>query len=217
VEAFMVRSHPRWHAAKHLVDSGRLGTLRTIAAHFSYARKGGDNIRSKVEWGGGALLDIGCYPVMMSRYLYGCEPLEVMATIDRDAEFGIDALASAILRFPTGTATFTCSGELALRQSMQLTGTKGYLDIPVPFNPSETLPTELVFDDGRDLAGGGAERIAFPVVNQFVAQADAFADAIEGRAGPPVTLEDSIANLAVLDALFRSGETGRWEPPLAQR
>jgi len=213
VEAFMVRSHPRWHAAKHVVESGRIGSLRTIAAHFSYARKGGENIRSKVEWGGGAILDIGCYPVMMSRWMFGCEPLEVMCTIDRDAEFGIDALASAILRFPTGLATFTCSGELALRQSMQLMGTTGFIDIPVPFNPSETLPTELVLDDGRDLAGSGAQRIAFSVVNQFAAQGDAFADAVEGRAGVAVTLEDSIANMAVLDALFRSGASGRWERP----
>jgi predicted dehydrogenase len=136
-----------------------------------------------------------------------------MATIDRDVEFGIDALASAMLRFPTGTATFTCSGELALRQSMQLMGTTGFIDVPVPFNPSETVPTELVVDDGRDLMGSGAEHIAFPVVNQFVAQGDAFADAVEGRAVAPVTLEDSIANMAVLDALFRSGESGRWETP----
>ncbi len=215
VEAFMVRSHPRWHAAKQLVDSGRIGRLRTIAAHFSYARKGGENIRSKVEWGGGAILDIGCYPVMLSRWLFDSEPLDVIATIDRDREFGIDALASVILRFPSGTATFSCSGELALRQSMQLMGTTGFIDVPVPFNPSEIGPTVLVVDDGRDLVGGGAERIAFPAANQFAAQGDAFVDAIEGKAPAPVTLEDSIANMAVLDALFRSGASGRWEQPLA--
>ena len=212
-EAFMVRSHPRWHAAKSLVNSGRIGALRMVNGHFSYAMKSATNIRSKVEWGGGALLDIGCYPIALSRWLFDAEPMDVMATIDRDPEFGVDRYVAGILRFANGTASFTCSGQLALAQSMQLFGTTGRIDVDVPFNPSETVPTRLVIDDGRDLQGGGMETIAFAPCNQFALQADAFVDAIQGRGTVPVSLEDSIANMTVLDALFRSAETGRWEAP----
>ena len=212
-EAFMVRSHPRWHAAKSLVNAGRIGALRMVNGHFSYSRKDGTNIRSKVEWGGGALLDIGCYPIALSRWLFDAEPIDVMATIDRDPEFGVDRYVAGVLRFANGTASFTCSGQLALAQSMQLFGTTGRIDVDVPFNPSETVPTRLVIDDGRDLQGGGMETIAFAPCNQFALQADAFVDAIQGRGTVPVSLEDSIANMTVLDALFRSAETGRWEAP----
>ena len=213
-EAFMVRSHPRWHAAKALVTSGRIGELRMVSGHFSYAKKGATNIRSKVEWGGGALLDIGCYPIALARWLFDAEPIAVMATIDRDPEFGVDRHVAGILRFTAGTAAFSCSGQLALAQSMQILGTAARIEIDVPFNPSETVPTKLVIDDGRDLQGGGMETIMFDPCNQFAVQADAFVDAIQSRVAVPVSLEDSIANMTVLDALFRSAETGRWEVPL---
>ena len=212
-EAFMVRSHPRWHAAKSLVDAGRIGSLRMINGHFSYSKKDGTNIRSKIEWGGGALLDIGCYPIALSRWLFDAEPVDVMATVDRDPEFGVDRYVAGILRFANGTASFTCSGQLALAQSMQLLGTLGRIDVDLPFNPSETVPTRLVIDDGRDLHGGGAETVSFDPCNQFVLQTDAFVAAIHGLGTVPVALEDSIANMTVLDALFRSAETGRWETP----
>ncbi len=212
-EAFMVRSHPRWHAVKALVDEGRIGTLETISAHFSYARKTAENIRSKPQWGGGALMDIGCYPVFMSRWMYGAEPTSVMAMMDRDAETGVDKLVSAMLRFPTGTAQFTVGGQLVLHQQLQLFGTAGVINVEVPFNPPEETPTCVVVDDGRDLAGSGAERIDFPAVNQFVEQAESMAAAIRGTGAAPVSLENSIGNMAVLDALVRSAASGRWEQP----
>lgn len=212
-EAFMVRSHPRWHAVKSLIAAGRIGELRMVSGHFSYAKKGAENIRSKVEWGGGALLDIGCYPIAVSRWLFDAEPIDVMATIDRDPEFGVDRHVAGILRFANGTASFTCSGQLALAQSMQILGTGARIDVDVPFNPPETVPTRLVLDDGRDLHGGGMETIAFEPCNQFALQGDAFVDAIRGRGVAPVSLESSIANMTVIDALFRSAESGRREVP----
>lgn len=212
-EAFMVRSHPRWHAVKSLIAAGRIGELRMVSGHFSYAKKGAENIRSKVEWGGGALLDIGCYPIAVSRWLFDAEPIDVMATIDRDPEFGVDRHVAGILRFANGTASFTCSGQLALAQSMQILGTGARIDVDVPFNPPETVPTRLVLDDGRDLHGGGMETIAFEPCNQFALQGDAFVDAIRGRGVAPVSLESSIANMTVIDALFRSAESGRREAP----
>jgi len=212
-EAFMVRSHPRWHAAKALVASGRIGELRMVSGHFSYAQKSATNVRNTAEWGGGALLDIGCYPIALSRWLYGAEPIDVMATIDRDPEYGVDRYVAGILRFANGTASFTCSGQLVLAQSMQLFGTVARIDVPVPFNPAEAVPTKLAIDDGRDLEGGGMETMLFDPCNQFALQGDVFVDAIHGRGIVPVSLEDSIANMAVIDALFRSAETGRWESP----
>ncbi len=210
-EAFMVRSHPRWHRAKALAHDGTIGALRAISGHFSYPHKDATNIRSRVEWGGGALLDIGIYPLALSRWLFDAEPTEVLATLDRNPETGVDALLAAIVRFPTGLATFTCSGELVLHQSMLLFGTTGRIEVPVPFNPSETARTPLIIDDGRDLQGAGRTVLKTPVVNQFVEQIDAFAGAIRGERDVPVSLEDSLANMRAIDALFRSAESGRWE------
>ncbi len=212
-EAFMVRSHPRWHRVKALAHDGSIGTLRAISGHFSYPHKDETNIRNRVEWGGGALLDIGIYPLALSRWLFNTEPTMVMATIDRNPDTGVDALVAAIVRFPTGTATFTCSGELVLHQSMQVLGTTGRIEVPVPFNPSETSSTLLIVDDGRDLHGAGRTELQIPIVNQFVAQIDAFVGAIRGERVIPVALEDSIANMRALDALFRSAESGMWEEP----
>ncbi len=216
-EAFMVRSHPRWHTVKAMLGDGRIGPLQTMSAHFSYARKGAENIRSRPDWGGGALMDIGCYPVLIARWMYDAEPTAVMASIDRDPDFGVDRLVSAILRFPEGTAQFTVGGQLVLHQQLHLFGTRGFIAVDVPFNPPEDSPTRIVIDDGRDLAGSGAETILVPSANQFVLQVEAFADAVAGRAALPFRLEDSVANMAVLDALVRSGVSGRWEAPAPSR
>jgi predicted dehydrogenase len=213
-EAFMVRTQPRWIRARELALSGRIGDLRLIAGHFSYFRRDAADIRSHIDWGGGALLDIGCYPITLSRWLYRAEPEAVIATIERDPDLRIDRLCSALLRFPSGQATFSCAGQLVAHQRMELFGTRGRIDIEIPFNARPDRPSRLIVDDGRDLNGGGAETIEFPGVNQYTLQGDAFADAVRGTGSVPVTLEDAIANMAVIDALFRSAESGRWETPL---
>jgi len=212
-EAFMVRSHPRWDAVRKILESGRIGELRVVSAHFSYFKKDESNIRSRADWGGGALLDIGCYPILLSRVLFQTEPISVMATIDRNPITHVDAVVSAMLRFPDGTANFTCAGELVLHQRMELLGTAGRIDVPVPFNPPEELPTAIVIDDGRDLVGSGAATTMIDVANQFVLQGDAFVRAIRGEAPFPMSLEDSVANMSVIDALFRSAASGTWETP----
>jgi predicted dehydrogenase len=212
-EAFMVRTQPRWIKVRELTAAGRIGDLRLVSGHFSYFPRDAEDIRNRVEWGGGALLDIGCYPVTLSRWLFGAEPEAVIATIERDPEMWIDRLTSAILRFPSGQATFSCGGQLAAHQHMQLFGTRGRIDVEIPFNPPPTHESRLIVDDGSDLRGGGAEIVEFPAVNQYTVQGDHFSDAVRGRGSVPVTLEDAIANMAVIDALFRSAETGRWEAP----
>jgi predicted dehydrogenase len=111
-EAFMVRTHPQWHAVRELVASGRIGELRLVVGHFSYYRRDPADIRSRAEWGGGALMDIGCYPVMLSRWIFGAEPIDVVAALERDPDLGVDRLASGILRVPAGQARLPCAGQL---------------------------------------------------------------------------------------------------------
>lgn len=212
-EAFMVRTHPRWHAVRELVAAGRIGDLKLVSGHFSYYRRDPQDIRSRVDWGGGVLLDVGCYPTTLSRWLFGDEPDEVVGVLERDPEMGIDRLVSALLRFPSGQASFTCGGQLVPYQRMQLLGTQGRIEVEIPFNAPDDQPCRIFVDDGRDLVGGGIETIDFPAVDQYELQADRFSEAVRGLGRVPVPLEDSISNMAVLDALFRSAETGRWEKP----
>ena len=211
-EAFMVRAHPQWHAVRELVREGRIGELRLVTGHFSYYRVDAADIRSRVEWGGGALMDIGCYPVMLARWLYGAEPLEVIAMIERDPTLGVDRLASGMLRFARGQATFTCSGQLVNHQRMQLFGTTGRIAVDVPFSPPPDRAAHVHVDDGGELGGTGTA-IALEAADQFALQADRFAEAVRGVGEVPVPLEDAVGNMAVLDALFRSAESGRWEAP----
>lgn len=210
-EAFMVRSHPQWLHVRDLVRAGRIGDLGLITGHFSYTRRDPADVRNRVEYGGGVLLDIGCYPIMLSRWLFASEPTDVVAFIDRDPEFGVDRLTSGLLRFPNGQASFTTGGHLALHQSLHLYGTTGRIHVEIPFNPAPNRTSRVIVDDGRDLVGGGASLVEFPAVDQFALQCDRFADAVRGQAAAVIGLDDAVANMAVIDALFRSAESGRVE------
>lgn len=210
-EAFMVRTHPRWTATRELVQAGRIGDLRLINGHFTYFKRDADNVRSNPEWGGGALLDIGCYPITMSRWLFGEEPIEVVGQLEFDPDMHIDRVGSALLHFPSGQAAFTFGGQVALHQQMNIFGTRGHLAVDVPFNPPHDRPSRIVLDDGRDLVGGGSEVFTFAPINQFTLQATRFAEAVRGTARVAVPLSDSINNMRVIDAIFRSAKTRNWE------
>ncbi|HEX3532821.1 MAG TPA: Gfo/Idh/MocA family oxidoreductase, partial [Gemmatimonadaceae bacterium] len=211
-EAFMVRTHPQWLKVKEIIASGRIGDLRLISGHFSYYRRDPADVRSRVEWGGGALLDIGCYPITMSRWLFGAEPTEVIGLIDRDPQMKIDRLTSGLLRFERGQATFSCAMQLVAFQAVQIFGTEGR--IAASFHATPRDASRIYVDDGSDLiGGGGVETITFQPVDQFTIQANRFSRAIRGVGTVPVSLEDAIGNMAVIDALFRSAESGRWERP----
>jgi len=212
-EAFMVRAHPQWETVRGLIDAGRIGDLRLVVGHFSYYRRDFDDIRSRVEFGGGALMDIGCYPITLSRWLFRAEPLDVIAQIERDPEMEVDRLASGLLRFADGQASFTCSGQLVPHQRMQIFGTRARIDVEIPFNAPPDSACRIYLDGGGDLAGRGRETIELPIVDQYTLQGDRFSDAIRGIGQVPVGLEESIGNMAVIDALFRSAETRRWEVP----
>jgi predicted dehydrogenase len=214
-EAFMVRTHPQWQMVRELVQSGRIGELRLINCQFSYFKGDPKNIRNRIEYGGGGLLDIGCYPITLSRWLFQAEPLAVVALMERDPELEIDRLTSAMLRFPSGQATFSCATQLAPYQRLHVHGTRARIEIEIPFNAPPDRPCRIFIDDGRAVFGSGIETVEFPVVDQYTVQADHFSRAVRGLEAVPVGLEDAIANMAVIDAVFRSAETGRWENVMA--
>jgi predicted dehydrogenase len=213
-EAFMVQTHPQWMRIIELVRLGRIGELRSVVGTFSYFKLEADNIRNIREFGGGGLMDIGCYPIKTSRMVFGVEPLRVSAAITRDPRFGsIDILTSAILEFPSGHCIFTCSTQLAGQQSMRFYGTTGYIEPEIPFNATPGGTSRIYIDDCRDLVGGGRVTEEFPACDQYTIQGDLFARAIREGGQPPVPLEDAVRNMAVIDAVFRSADSGRWESP----
>lgn len=212
-EAFMVRTHPQWTKVRELILNKRIGDLQAIIGFFSYFNGDKSNIRNKIETGGGALMDIGCYCINISRFITGEEPSRVSALIERDAETRIDKLTSAILYFPKYQSSFTCSTQLVPYQRMQFFGTKGRIEVEIPFNiPSET-PTRIFIDDGTDLYGANFKTIEIPAANQYKIQGDLFSQTILENSEQAVSLEDSFKNMAVIDAVFRSGESGNWEIP----
>jgi predicted dehydrogenase len=208
-EAFMVRTHPQWLRTRELIREGRIGELRAIVGVFSYFNRDAKNVRNNPEWGGGGLLDIGCYPITMSRFMYGAEPLRVSGVLERDPEFGTDRLASAILEFSSGQAVFTCSTQMVPYQRMQFLGTKGRIEIEVPFNAPPNKATRIFVDDGSDVGGAGIKIETIPACDQYTIQGDVFSKAILEDREVPVPLEDAIANMAVIDAIFRSAESGK--------
>jgi predicted dehydrogenase len=212
-EAFMVRTHPQWLRARALVQSGRIGELRAITGVFSYFNRDASNVRNVAEWGGGGLMDIGCYPITASRFVYDEEPTRVIGLIERDPDFKTDRLTSAMMEFPSGQATFTCSTQMVAYQRMQFLGTKGRIEIEIPFNAPPDQETRILIDDGRDVFGGGITTETFPICDQYTIQGDVFSRAVLGQMEVPVPLENAIANMAVIEAVFRSAESGRWEKP----
>jgi predicted dehydrogenase len=212
-EAFMVRTHPQWLRTHELIDSGRIGELHSVIGFFSYFNRDPTNIRNNPHYGGGALMDIGCYPIYTSRFVFDEEPSRVLGLIENDPEMKIDRLTSAILDFPSGQSTFTCSMQLVPYQRMQFLGSKGRIEIEIPFNSPVDRPSRIFIDDGRDLLGSGLTTESIPACDQYTIQGDAFSKAVREGGEVPVPLEDSVENMAVIEAIFRSAESGKWERP----
>jgi predicted dehydrogenase len=212
-EAFMVRAHPQWLGVRELVRAGRIGTLRAVAGFFSYFNEDPANVRNVPRYGGGGLYDIGCYPITIARYLFEAEPVRVTGVLDLDPRFGTDRLASGVMEFSGGHAIFTCSTQAVPYQRVQAIGTRGRIEVEIPFNAPPDRACRVFVDDGSDLAGAGAEVVTFEVCDQYTLQGDLFSQAIlEGRA-VPLPIEDALAQSRVIAAVFRSAESGRWEAP----
>jgi predicted dehydrogenase len=212
-EAFMIRCAPQWARLRELLNQGRVGELRSIVGFFSYFNIDPANIRNQVESGGGALMDIGCYLVHASRVAFGQEPIRVVARIDRDPQLHTDRLTSAILDFPAGQSIFTCSTQLVPYQRIHFLGTRGRIEIEIPFNAPTDRPTRLFIDDGGDLSGKSITTETFPSCDQYKLQGDVFSRAILENGEVPVSVEDAIRNMAVIEAIFQSAKSGQWEAP----
>jgi predicted dehydrogenase len=212
-EAFMIQVHPQWRRTVELARAGRIGELRFAIGAFGYYNDNSANIRHVREWGGGGLLDVGCYPIKASRMVFGEEPARVSGTVARHPDTGVDTLASAILEYPSGHCVFSCGMLVAGNQSMAFHGTKGRIEIEVPYNARPGGISRIRIDDGRDPFGGGLEIEEIAACDQYTLQGDAFSLAIRTGSPPPVPLEDSVRNMAVIDAVFRAAGSGRWETP----
>jgi predicted dehydrogenase len=209
-EAFMVKTHPQWLRTQEIIRCGGIGELRAIVGVFSYFNRDPKNVRHKVEWGGGGLLDIGCYPITMSRFIFGEEPVRVTGVLERDPDFRTDRLTSAILEFPSGQSIFACGTQTAFFQRMHFLGTSGRVEIEIPWNAPNDRPCRIFISD---VQGATTKVEEFPIIDQYTIQGDEFSRAVRGEREVPVPVEDAIQNMAVIEAIFKAADSGKWERP----
>jgi predicted dehydrogenase len=205
MEAFMYRFHPQWQQARQIVNEGKIGQLRTIQSFFSYYLEDANNIRNIASAGGGGMLDIGCYTVSLARFIFGAEPERVCGIVEYDPHFNTDRLASSILDFGRGTSTFTCSTQLVPYQRVNIFGTTGRVEIEIPFNAPSDEPCKIWYQNGDEI-----EEILFDICDQYTLQGDAFSQAILNNTSVPTPIEDAVANMRVIEAVFRSAKSGTW-------
>jgi len=211
-EAFMVRFHPQWLRARELVREGRIGTLRAVQMFFGYNNLDPANVRNKADIGGGGLYDIGCYAIVAGRFFLGAEPTRGIALVDRDPTFRTDRLTSALMDFGDGRRLdFTVSTQIAPHQRLQLCGSKGRIELHIPVNAPQGAATRISIDDCSSLEGTGIVAETLPPSDQYQLQGEAFSRAVRGEIALPWGIEDAIANMRAIDALFRSEHSGRWE------
>jgi predicted dehydrogenase len=209
MEALMYRHHPQWRIAKDLVQTGQIGGLRAIQVFFSFYKDDPGNIRYDSARGGGVLMDIGCYAISLSRWLFNAEPQRVLGMLVNDPRFGVDCLVSAMLDFGSGHATFTCSMQVAPFQQVHLAGVAGHVELSeAPFNPPNDRPCIV-----RLQRGGEVQRLELDVCDQYTIQGDRFAEAILHATPVPIPLEDAVRNMEVIEALVASGCSGGWVRP----
>jgi len=205
MEAFMYRFHPQWTTIAGLVGRGGIGKIKTVHSIFTYHNVNSDDVRNIAEMGGGGMLDIGCYCISASRLLFGAEPRRVFGIVEFDPKFRTDRMASGILDFGEGTATFTCGTQLAPDQHLDVFGNEGRVEIEKPFTPSSSRPPRLRLQ--RD---GERQDLKTVKRNQYTVMAERFSQAALDGTPAPTPLEDALANMRVIDAVFTSGESGRW-------
>jgi predicted dehydrogenase len=214
IEAFMVRHHPQWHRVRALVRAGRIGAVRSMQSAFLFTVLDPNNVRNQAKLGGGALYDVGCYPLVTARYVFGAEPVRVIALISRDADLGVDTFTSGLLEFPGGgQLVFSSAFRAAAFQRVTILGSEGRIEMPVPFTPPKDLACRIIIDSGKSWDGTSAEFEDFPAVDQYALQCDAAAAVFLGETQQEFPIEDGVATMRIIDALYRSADSGRWEMP----
>jgi len=205
MEAFMYRHHPQWKLAKKLVDDGKIGQLKNIHSFFSYHNTDPKNIRNIAEIGGGSLMDIGCYCISLSRFIFSTEPERVFGKIENDPIFNTDRTCSGIMEFSKGVSTFTCSTQLAPSQRVQIFGTKGRIEIEIPFNAPSDKPCKLIYQNEKKL-----NEISIELCNQYTIQGDSFSQAVLNNSHVPTPIKDSVANMKAVEAILKSSKCNTW-------
>ncbi len=205
MEAFMYRHHPQWQRARQLVQSGQIGELRTIHSFFSYFLVDPQNIRNRADLGGGGLMDIGCYNISLSRFIFNREPVRVCGMVEYDPQFKTDRLASGLLDFRSGSATFTYATQLAPYQRVNLYGTQGRVEIEIPFNAPSDRPCKMWHQHGTEI-----DEIVLDLCDQYTIQGDLFSLAILNDTPVPTPLEDAVANMKVMEVLLESARRETW-------
>ncbi|MBA2113165.1 Gfo/Idh/MocA family protein [Bremerella alba] len=206
MEAFMYRHHPQWQQAREIVREGGIGTPVTIQCFFSYFNNNPSDIRNNPEWGGGGIMDIGCYPISVSRFILEGEPEKVIASVTRDEEFKTDVVSSVMIDFGGLLSTFTCGTKIAPYQRVNIFGTEGRIEIQIPFNAPPDKPCILWHQQGEKIT-----EIEVPVADQYTLQGDLMSQAILDDTEVPTPISDAVANMEVIEAVFRSERSGRWE------
>jgi predicted dehydrogenase len=208
MEAFAFRFHPQWLRVRDLVRIGEIGDVHAIHVVFSYMLPDPKNIRNILGVGGGGLLDIGCYAVCSSRFLLGREPQRVVSLVARDPSSGTDILSSAILDFGRTRTIFTVATQTQGSQRMDILGSGGQISIPLCFNMYPDSPMSIVVVNGTGL---GPRTVSFASVDQYGLEFESFSRAVRDGGPVPFDAHDAVANMQVLDAIFRSEKTGGWE------
>jgi predicted dehydrogenase len=208
MEAFMYRHHPQWQRAKKMVAEGKVGDLRTINSFFSYYNADPNNIRNQADIGGGGLMDIGCYNISLSRFIFDAEPDRVVGIVEYDPKLKTDRLASALMDFGRGTSTFTCSTQLTNYQRVNIFGTEGRVEIEIPFNAPPDQPCKMWYQKGNKI-----QEIKFPITDQYALQGELMSLAILNDTPVPTPIEDAVENMRVMEAIIASSRDGAWVMP----
>jgi predicted dehydrogenase len=206
MEAFMYRYHPQWKRAREIVKAGEIGAVQAVSTLFTYMLKDPKNIRNILAAGGGGIPDIGCYAVSSARFLIGQEPTRVISLVHRDPDLGTDVLASGILDFGTTRSMFTVGTQTYPWQRVDALGSGGALSVLLPFNAYPDSPLQVSVTTGL-----GTREVYTPPTDQYVEMFEAFSRAVREGGSAPTPPEDAVANMKVLDALFKSEKSGAWE------
>lgn len=209
MEAFMYRTHPQWLLAYRLVRDGKIGQLKSIQSFFAYHNPDPYNIRNNPAFGGGGLMDIGCYCISLSRLLFNAEPRRVLSLLEIDPVFHVDRMASGILDFDGGISTFTCATQISPYQRVNILGDSGRVEIEIPFNPPNDRPCKVWVH----LKDKPPAEVQLEVCDHFTIQGDLFSRAVINNTPPPISLQDSIENMRVIEAIRKSSQSGRWVRP----
>ena len=219
-EAFMVRYHPQWDKVVELLKSGRIGQVRAVQTAFSYSNTDLGNIRNQKAVGGGALYDIGGYAINTARLIFGSEPLRAVGVCDWDPESECDRLCSAILDFGAGQCTFVVGTQHVPYQRVHVFGSQGHIEIEIPFNAPHDRGCKIHVDEGfvgapdftvETSSDDRRETLVVPAANHYTVQWQCVSQAIRGGAPVRNDLQSALANMRVIDAVFRSARSQRWE------